>query len=225
MGSFSLPLFCSCGHRLNGTFFFFHTSMVATQRKRLLVHYLPLFVMVMFMMLFYTVVIFAPPCQNTFDFTMDLCGTSGCYHSVPFFGMVERVGFAIIPTFLIAIFSAALVIRVMQQKYRTRGIIEWRRQRKLIVHLVSMSSVYLCFDLPLSIVDLVHLCGQPDWAQDALPAIFYLSYFPILLLPFVCLGSIPKLWNKVKKYNPRHRQRVVVPMINDNEHTFRRSAF
>ena len=192
----------------------FHTSMVTTQRKRLLVHYLPLFMIVMFMMLFYGVVIFASPCQNTYDFTMDLCGTSGCYHSVAVFGMVERIGFAIVPTFLIAIFSAALVIRIIRQKYRTHRIIEWRRQRKLIVHLLSMSSVYLCFDLPLSIVNLVHLCGRPDWGHDALPIIFYLSYFPILLLPIVCLGCIPELWNKVKKHNPRQRQRVAASMIN-----------
>lgn len=192
----------------------FHTSMVDTQRKRLLVHYLPLFIIVMFMMLFYGVIIFAPPCQNKFDFTMDICGIGGCYGSVPFFGMVERIGFAIIPTFLIVIFSTTLVIRIIRQKCRIRGVIEWRRQQKLIVHLVSMSSVYLCFDLPLSIVTLVHLCGQPDWGRDALPTIFYLSYFPILLLPIVCLGSIPELWNKVKKLNPRQRQRVAVAMTN-----------
>ena len=192
----------------------FHTSMLTTQRRRLFVHYLPIFVIVMFMMLFYGVVIFAPPCQNTFDFTMDTCGTGGCYNSVPFFGMVERIGFAIVPTFLIAIFCMALIIRIIRQKYRIRGIIEWRRQRKLIVQLVSMSSVYLFFDMPLSIVDLVHLSGQPDWGHDALPAIFYLSYFPILLLPIVCLGSIPELWNKVKKYKLRRPQRVAMATTN-----------
>lgn len=192
----------------------FHTSMIDTQRKRLLVHYLPLFMLVTFMLLFYSVVIFAPPCQNTFDYTKDLCGTSGCYGSLQFLGMVERIGFAIVPTFLIAIFSAALVIRVIWQKYRIRRILEWRRQRKLIVHLVSMSSVYLCFDLPLSIINLVRLCGLPEWGESALPVVFYLSYFPILLLPIVCLGSIPELWKKVKKCNPRYRQRVMVATTN-----------
>jgi hypothetical protein len=200
----------------------FHTWMVATQRKRLLVHYLPILVIVLSMMIFYGIAIFAPSCQNTFDYTADLCGTAGCYESVSSFAMIERVGFAVAPSFLIAIFSMALLARVVRQKCRFDRVVGWRKQRKLTINIVFMPLLYLCFDLPLSVIDLVHLCGQPDWAHAVLPTLFYYSYFPILLLPIVCIGSLPELRNKMKKLDPR-RQRVV-PAVTLSHKADRRSV-
>ncbi|CAF1227609.1 unnamed protein product [Adineta steineri] len=186
----------------------FHSWIMATQRTRLLFHYLPIFVIILFLIIFYGIAIFVPPCQNTFDFTKDLCGMGECYSSLPFFGLIERIGFAIIPMFLIVIFSMSLLVRVVWQKYRIQRAVDWRKQRKLTVHLISMSLVYLCFDGPLTMINLVRLCGQPNWAHDLWTVFFYISYFPILLLPMICLGSLPELRKKVTGLNPRQRQPV-----------------
>ncbi|CAF0860767.1 unnamed protein product [Adineta ricciae] len=186
----------------------FHKSLVDNRGKRLLVHYLPLFVLVISMLCFYIIVIFAPPCHNTFNFSQNYCGTPGCYHSIPILAMIERIGFAIVPTFLITILSVALFARIIWQKHRVQRNVEWRKQRKITINTILMSSTYLCFDLPLSIIDIVHLSGSTDWANDALPALYYLSYFPIMLLPFVCLGSIPELRNKIKILNLQQRTHI-----------------
>ncbi|CAF2068057.1 unnamed protein product [Rotaria magnacalcarata] len=164
-------------------------------------------------MIFYGVAIFAPPCQNSYDYTSDVCGMAGCYDSIPSFAMIERVGFAIAPTFLIAIANMALLVRVVWQKYRLHRNVEWRKQRKLTIHIVSISFLYLCFDFPLSVIDLVHLFGKPEWGHDILPTLFYYAYSPILLLPIVCIGSLPELRNKVKKLDPRGRRQVVPTVV------------
>ena len=191
----------------------FHTWLLATRWKRLFVHYLPIGMIVLLLLTFYGVAIFAPPCKNEFDFTADLCGMGGCYGSVPFFGLIERIGLAILPMCLIVIFSIGLLMRVVRQKYRVRRVVEWGKQRKLTLHLISISSIYLCFDGPLTIISLVRLSGQPSWAHDVYPIFFYISYFPILLLPMVCIGLLPGLRKKVKCFDPRRSQRIATTVI------------
>ncbi|CAF0845345.1 unnamed protein product [Adineta steineri] len=191
----------------------FHSSMMATQRKRFFIHYVPLFIIVSFLMIFYGIAIFSPPCQNTFDFTNDLCGMAGCYGSIPSFALIERIAFAIIPMFLIIIFNIGLLVRIVWQKHRLHRPVEWQKQKKLAVNLVSISLVYLCFDGPLTMINLVRLCGKSSWASDPWPIFFYISYFPILLLPMVCLGSSSELRNKLIPFHSRQHRRVAVLKI------------
>lgn len=186
----------------------FHSQLVATKRKRLIFHYFPLVMIMLIMVTFYSLAIFAPVCKNTFDYTVDLCGTHACYGTISFFVAVEQIGFGAISSCLIAIFNMALVVRVVRQKYRIHRSVQWRKQRKLAVQMIALSLLYLIFSLPLTIIYLVRLFGTPDWAGKALPIFFFLSYYAILLLPYVCLGNLPRLWEKLKKCNPRQRRRV-----------------
>lgn len=199
-GFFFIPLVLVMWTSFERHIVIFHKWIFAKQRNRLFVHYIPLILIILFMMIFYVMAIFLPPCQNLFDYTADLCGMSGCYSSIPSFVMIERIGFSIVPTFLIAIINLALLVRVLWQKYRFHRILEWKKKQKLIIHIVSISFLYLCFDFPLSLISLVRLCGHPNWAHDVLPSFFYYSYIPVFLLPIVCIGSIPEIWGKVKNF-------------------------
>jgi hypothetical protein len=191
----------------------FHCQMVATKRKRLIFHYGPLFMILLFMVTFYSIAIFAPICDSTFDYTSDLCGTHACYGTIPFLALVEQVGFGTISSCLIAIFSMALLVRVVRQKYRVHRIVQWKRQRKLAVQMIALSLLYLTFSLPITIIYIVRLSGQSDWADNVVSLFFFLSYFAILFLPYVCLGNLPGLWNRLKNCDPRQRQRVAVVPI------------
>ncbi len=186
----------------------FHSLMLATRRKRLFFHYLPMILIVLFMMTFYSVAIFAPICVNTFDYTSDLCGLYACYESLPFFVTVEQIGFSTVPSCLIAVFNITLFVRVVRQKHRVCRSIQWRKQRKLATQVILMSLLFLVFGVPVSIIYLVRFFGQPNWAMKVFPLFFFLSYFPIFGLSFVCLTSLPKLWEKVKKLNPRPQRRI-----------------
>jgi len=160
------------------------------------------------MMIFYSIAIYAPICKSTFDYTADLCGTHACYGTIPFFVIVEQIVFGAVSFSVMAIFNMALVVRVVRQKYRVHRFVQWRKQRKLAVQMIALSLLFLVFSFPLTIVYLVRLFGPPDWADNILSILFFLDYYAVLLLPFVCLGNIPDLWKKLKKYNPRQQRRV-----------------
>jgi hypothetical protein len=191
----------------------FHSQMVATKRKRLLFHYLPLFLTVLFMITFYVVAIFAPICENTFDYTVDLCGGQACYESIPFLTMFEQIVFSVMGSCLIAIFNLLLLVRVIWQKYRVHQVIDWRKQRKIAFQVISMSTLYLGFSLPATIIYIVRLFGQPDWAMEVYPAFCYLTYFTIFVVLFVCLTSLPQFWNIVENLFSRKRRRQIAPVV------------
>jgi hypothetical protein len=191
----------------------FHSQMVATKRKRLLFHYLPLFFIVLFMITFYVVAIFAPICENTFDYTSDLCGGIACYGSIPFLVMFEQIVFSVIGSCLIAIFNLLLLVRVIWQKHRIHQVIEWKKQRKLATQVISMSMLYLLFSLPVTIIYIIRLFGQPDWAMEVVSIFFFLSYFTIIFLPIVCLATLPQFWDTVETLWSRGRRRGIVATV------------
>jgi hypothetical protein len=83
----------------------FHSQMLATQRKRFLLHYLPMLLIVLFIMTFYSIIIFASICANSFDYTYDLCGIYACYETIRLFNMFEHIGFSTTFSYLIAVFN------------------------------------------------------------------------------------------------------------------------
>ena len=192
----------------------FHQSLLNTRLKRILFHYFPLTSIVLFILTFYGVAGFSPPCENQFIYTEDLCGMAGCYGSIPFFAMFERIGFSIIPIFSISIFSIALLVRVFRQKFRFRRAVDWAKQRKFTLHLISLSLLYMCLDGPLTLIIFIRLCCQANWGTSLYPTFFYISYLPILVVPIVCLSSLPKLSEKVDRLFLRRSRRVAVLFTN-----------
>ena len=188
----------------------FHSQIIATRRKRLLVHYLPIAFIVLFMLIFYSIAIFAPICENAIDYTADLCGFHACYISVPFFFLTEQIGFSMMSSCFIFIFNISLLIRVIRQQHRVRHCIQWRKQRKLAIQVILMSLLFWVFSLPITIIYLVRLFDQSNWGVKVFSLYFFVSYFPIFFLPVACLPSLPKLWDKLKNLRP-HRPRQIAP--------------
>jgi len=56
----------------------FHSSLVNTRRKRLIFHYIPLSLTIIYGLSVYIILIFFAPCENLYDYTQPLCG-SPCY--------------------------------------------------------------------------------------------------------------------------------------------------
>jgi len=194
-------------------FLIFHSQMTATTRKRLIFHYLPLIVIILFMMVFYIVAIFAPGCESTYDYTVDLCGMYPCSGSMLFFQIFEGVVFSIVLPIILTITNLILLIRVVWQKYRVHRSVQWKKQRKLAIQVIFMSSIYLLFNLPPTIVYLVRVFRHSA-SEPALPRIlFYYSYMPTFVLPFGCLTTLPKFWDIMEKLDPRKRQVAPPPPI------------
>ena len=104
----------------------------------------------------------------------------------------------IVPTFVILFFSGALFLRVIFQKRRLLARTQWRKHRKMIIQLLSVSSLLMVFNLPIAILMLAHLCGMSEDAGVVFGQYaYFLTYGIPLLLPFVCLLSLPEISKKL----------------------------
>ena len=114
--------------------------------------------------------------------------------------MVDVIANGILPTLLIIIFNAFLLIRVISQKRRLRQEMRWTKYRRMAIQLFSISALFLVFNIPFMCIILAHLCGLPFGAAGQFELYTYVMvYFITLLMPFVCLGSLPEVWKKMKR--------------------------
>lgn len=187
----------------------FHYRLISTRRGRFFTHYFPLICLLLYIFIFYIYVLFFFPCEETFEYRLPICNAYPCYQEDPFIGMWEFIINNIVPSFLVAIFSGTLLIRVIRQKRRLHQHVQWHRQRRMIIQLVAISLLNILVNVPLNIVSLARLCGLPeDYGVDAQQYFYFSCYFLIFLFPFVCLFAYPELWKKgplkhcCKKFRP-----------------------
>jgi len=115
-------------------------------------------------------------------------------------------------TILVAFFSIALLIRVIIHKHRRHRVFRWKKYRKMIIQLLSISALYLLLNFPIMIMSVARLCGLPaDIGVEAQQITFFLTYWVMFLLPFVALCSLPGLRKKIYmiSFLKRQRQRTV----------------
>jgi hypothetical protein len=160
-----------------------------------------------YLSIFYIYAIFFPPCENKYDFTLPVCGAYPCYLDSPYLAMWYFIVHGIIPTLLIALFSIALLARVLWQKRHHRQ--NWKKCRRLTFQLLSISALYLFFNLPLMITFVPQVAGYPNWGAQAQPYMYFFSGLIQYLLPFVCLASLHGIWFKLKTFITRNDQRVM----------------
>jgi hypothetical protein len=104
------------------------------------------------------------------------------------------------PTLIIVVFSITLLLRVLWQKTRMHRTIQWRRQRKMLIQLLSISILYLFLNVPWAFILLLQFFGLESKIMDIFtPYAFFIGYYIIFLLPFVCCGSLPQIKMKLKK--------------------------
>ncbi|CAF3638976.1 unnamed protein product [Rotaria sordida] len=140
--------------------FIFHDRLFLQGKKRFVFHYLPLIILLLYILIFYIYVIIFPPCKNTFDYALPVCNDYPCYLDNVVLGIWDSVMNSIVPTFVVCISSVTIVIRVHYQKRRlVNQRNQWRRQRKMMIQLISSSILYLIPNIPLNVSIFAHLCG------------------------------------------------------------------
>ena len=193
----------------------FHQPWVATKKKRFFIHYLPIMVIIIYCFTYYFVVIFFPSCQNSY-YMQPLNGVPlACSSFDPVLGKYDTICHHIIPTCIIAIFSIGLLIRVLWQKSRMNRSIQWRQQRKMTIQLLSISILYLLFNLPRTIVQAFVISGSTS--DLVIKTFTHLTFFAVQLIfyfPFVCCGLIPDVGKRLTKiFFCYTRRQVVHPSI------------
>ncbi|CAF4764255.1 unnamed protein product [Rotaria sp. Silwood2] len=185
----------------------FHEKWLSTKKKRWLIHYAPLIFFMLYPFIFYVAAVFIPSCNDSFifDYTQPVCGWMPCYASQIPIVMYDISTHGILPNIVIAICSIALLIRVVWHKHiRYRQQVKWKKYRKLTIQMLSLSIVFLIFNLPYLIYVILEYGNILPTNID--PEIYnyliILTDFCILLLPFITLLSLPsEFW--LKKW--RHR--------------------
>jgi hypothetical protein len=193
----------------------FHSHLVGNARARFFTHYLPLFVIIIYLTLFYIVVIFAHPCHKHFDFTLPLCGQP-CFTEDSVISLYDLLVHSWLPTFFIVLLSAGLVIRVVNRRGSLlRQNIPWRKHRRMILQLLSISCLYLICMGPYTLIQVIDLLVGLSEAATYVKNfyLFYVYWLLTLLLPYVCIGCLPEVTNKVKKQVKRwiNRKNFIAP--------------
>ena len=178
----------------------FNYKLISTSRGRFFVHYLPIGILLLYVFVFYIYVLFFFPCEMNYEYSVPICGAYPCYQQDPFVGMWEFIVNNIVPSLLVAVFSMVLLIRVVRQKRRLNQRVQWGKQRKMTIQLVSLSALNIVFNIPLNLMSLARLCGLPDdYGVDVQQYFYFSCYFLIFLFPFVCLTSYSEFCMKVKQ--------------------------
>jgi hypothetical protein len=141
--------------------------------------------------MFYGYSIFIYNCINDWDYDVLLCKTP-CFYQNKILGIIDWSVNIIIPVFSIALANLILIIRVT---FRSTGIgnnIErTKRNRRMTMRLLTISSLFLIFWLPTAITGLIQQFFSPKFLIDVqFNIFFYLVYFIQLFIPFVCLLSL-----------------------------------
>ncbi|CAF3530934.1 unnamed protein product [Rotaria socialis] len=155
--------------------------------KRWLFHYLPLIFCIFYLCIFYNAVVFIPSYDD-----------------------------GILPNLVIAACSMALLIRVIWNRHiRLHQSIQWQKYWKLTIQMLSLSIVFIIFNLPFLIYAILQFADllPPDINPEIYNYLIFLTDFCILLLPFITIISLPsEFW--VKKWHTTlvtiiHRNTVV----------------
>ncbi len=193
----------------------FHISWVATKKKRFLIHYLPLIAILIYCFIYYFVFDLFPFCGD-FSFLSPANGVPvPCILTQPVIGKWEALCNQVIPTFIIIIISPALLLRVLKQKARLNRSIDWRKQRKMTIQLLSISILYLLLNSPRSITQLYNQTSLSTTVSiNAYVNFVFFSVYTVFFFPFVCCETIPELGKKLKKLLfCARQQRIIGPEI------------
>ena len=126
----------------------FHDRFFAHKWRKICFYYLPPLLIIIYMVSFYIYSILLFPCGIPDYDDHDVC-TIPCYFLDPLLSLWENILHGLVTTVLIMIFNGALLICVYRSKMRLRQSVNWRKYRKMIFQLVSISILYLSTNCPL----------------------------------------------------------------------------
>ena len=178
----------------------FHDRWMINKTNRLLLHVAPIVVIPCYCFVYYSLIYFGPFCENSFDAFVAGGIYIPCLFSGTFLGSWDLIVHQVIPTLIIIVFSVGLIVRVMWQKRRLHQSMNWRRHRKMVVQLLSISCVYMLFNFPWTFMVFGVQYGLSIEVMFV-PLLYagYLYYFVTFLFPIVYLLSSSKIRSKLSK--------------------------
>lgn len=185
---------------------FYHRQCLSTSRRRFFVHYLPIVFLLAYSFTYgLTVTILLIKDNYPFDFSFRMCGgLSKWILNYPSLSIYDLLLHGLLPTPVITVASIGLLVRVVRQKRRLLGRIEWQKQRKMTIQLLSVSCLFIVINLPPIFLQILIITGLGNDLVGLIEASWilgYLTYYQSILIPFVCLfpllSSLRTTWKKI----------------------------
>lgn len=180
----------------------FHERILHVLYKRIILYYIPLLLCIVYPFTLYLIIIVFYPCDGTqWDYTSNVCGFANCHlvynKTLATFDWIAQNG---MPTVIIILANISIVLRVIKQKRRHGQPITWKKQRRITLQLLSISTLYLIAWLPSLIVALVQQFIDPDFlVQIQKDFLLDLVYLTCLFLPWVIIGQLPRFTQWIQR--------------------------
>ncbi len=196
--------------------FIFSAHLLRIRWMRYVFHHLPLLLCLLYPTLFYVFAIILYPCDGTqWDFTNNLCGYANCYLLFdPTLGTFDLMFDNIVPIIIDVLSNVFLIVRVARIKRRRQQQSRWRQQRRMMLQLFCLSSLYVISWLPLITVYQVQIFYPNFLAEVQSDYFLDLVYVSELFLPWICIGFLPELIKWIKQLCCRRRAPNVVGITN-----------
>lgn len=183
---------------------------------RCILYYLPLSLCVVYPTIFYLVAIIFYPCDTKdYDYTNNICGSSPCYILYdPVLSLIDWwINYAL-PMIINIIANVHLIVRVIRQKTRLNQTLSLKQQRKLVIQVLSLATLYLLAWSPTLIVGFIQIIEDRESLQKAqYDYLIDFCYIVCLFIPWLILRLLPEVFIWLKKICPyyQHRGTTSIP--------------
>ncbi|CAF3755408.1 unnamed protein product [Rotaria sordida] len=124
----------------------FHDRLLRSKWKNICLHYVPPFIIIVYVLCFYIYALSFYSCKIPLNFQSVACG-NGWMQNYPVLSAWSKMIHNIISPICIAVFSVSLLVRVLYSKRRLQQTFSWRKYRKMAYQLLSIS--FLCLGIVL----------------------------------------------------------------------------
>ncbi|CAF1286570.1 unnamed protein product [Adineta ricciae] len=177
----------------------FCSNWIRTARGQWVFHYIPLAIFSLYAPCFYFYMIFIYPCEHIYDYHVTLCG--GPWYSCSLsasFRLYLTFGHNFMPFPIIFIVSSSFLLRVLIQKHRLKRGNMWKKNRKMILQFVFISTTYISFALPFTMVNITRRVNGYDVDPNVRTLFDRMANVPAIVLPYATAITLPHVKQKLK---------------------------
>ncbi|CAF1517796.1 unnamed protein product [Rotaria sordida] len=164
-------------------------------RHLILLHYLPMIFCIIYPCLFYLGFIYFYPCVNKYNYRRITCqGPCYLFERIP--GSIDLLINLTLPLFISILSNIFLFCRVFYQKHRMKQQRKWKKNRLLVIQVISIVIIHNLIWLPIIICLLIELFSsvvQQILIDLSVNLFTYSIYIVIMICPFISLLGLPDI--------------------------------
>ncbi|CAF0756442.1 unnamed protein product [Adineta steineri] len=178
----------------------FYPHYLRSKRQKIILHYLPIFISNLYLIIFYIYSILIFPCENSNEYDRELCGNA-CIDASWSLSTFDWLFNLLLPIFVIIFGSSILLLRVIWARRKMqRNLRNWSKNWKMIVQLLGIALMYTVVWLPLSVVSLMAtFTGSESLESIDENYLYYLTYLADLSIPVITFIFAPEINRRIRR--------------------------